>query len=392
MPDNATRIFYLDNSPDFSGGQKSLLALLSRLDRKKFEAVAIVDRKAFRFKEGLKKIGVEFIEINYGNRRFLEIFLMPFVALRLWHLIRTRNCDLIHANTFKVGLIAAMLRKMIRQPVIFRSRLGIIVNSHGIVDKIIYRNCDLILANSRYVKKTYFQRFGDDHKVTVVYNPLFADYSLDPDVVEDLRQKYFQETGCFYFGAIGRIEPFKRLREIVEAAKILVSKRNDFKVLFIGNVPVSGGGEYKEELVRAIKAYGLERHFVFTGFLAPIFETTSLLDCVLLCTEGEPLSRGIFESQYLKVPVIASDSGGNPELIQHGDTGLLYELGNPSDLAEKMAQIMDSAARRERMISNAYSFVQRTFQPEVTVKLEEDTYRQLLAGMGASPVAADPKP
>jgi glycosyltransferase involved in cell wall biosynthesis len=391
MADTQLKIFYLDNSTDFSGGQKSLLALLSRLDKENFKPVAIVDRKALRFKEELKKIGIEFVEINYGNTKGMEVFLMPFVVLRLWYLVRTHNCDLIHANTFKVGLIAALLRKVIRQRVIFRSRLGIIVNSHGFIDRIIYQNCDLILANSHYVKSTYFQRFGNDDKAVVVYNPLFTDYSLDTGLVEDLRQKYFAERECFYFGAIGRIEPFKRLHEIVEAVKILAGKREHFKVLFIGNVPVSGGSEYKEELVAAIKASGLERYFVFTGFLAPIFEATSLLNCVLLCTEGEPLSRGIFESQYLKVPVIASDSGGNPELIQHGETGLLYELGNPSDLADKMMQIMDSDATRERLISNAYTFVKRTFQPEATVKLEEATYRRLLSGTRESPETADPK-
>ncbi|HEX7015581.1 MAG TPA: glycosyltransferase [Cyclobacteriaceae bacterium] len=383
MPDSAIKIFYLDNSADFSGGQKSLLALLSRLDKRNFKPVVVVDRKAVRFKEELKKIGVEFVEINYGNTRFLEIFLVPFVTLKLGYLVLRHDCDLIHANTFKVGLIAAILRKVIRQPVIFRSRLGIIVNCHGFIDRVIYRNCDLILANSHYVKKTYFQRFGNDDKVKVVYNPLFAAYDLNNSLVEDLRQKYFAESGCFYFGAIGRIEPFKRLGEIVEAVRILADKRDHFKVLFIGNVPVSGGNAYKEELIRAIKTYNLEHHFVFTGFLAPIFEATSLLNCVLLCTEGEPLSRGIFESQYLKVPVIASDSGGNPELIRHGETGLLYELGNPADLADKMIKIMDSGETRERIVSNAYSFVKDAFQPEVTIKLEESTYLQLLGRDGA---------
>jgi len=378
MSDIAKRIFYLDNSSDFSGGQKSLLALLSRLDRERFKAIAIVDRRAFRFKEELRKIGIECIEINYANIRFLEILLMPFVTLRLWYLVRNQKCDLIHANTFKVGLISAILRKVIRQPVIFRSRLGIVINSHGLIDRIIYQNCDLILANSHYVKKTYLQRFGKDSNVEVVYNPLFADYSLDIGLVEDLRQKYFEGSGCFYFGTIGRIEPFKRQREIVEAVKILAKWRSDFKVLFIGSIPLSGGGAYKEELIRTIEDLGLESYFRFTGFLAPIFEATSLLNCVLLCTKGEPLSRGIFESQYLKVPVIASDSGGNPELIKHGETGLLYELGNPSDLAEKMLQIMDSRATRERIISNSHSFVQAAFQPQATVKLEEAVYQRLL--------------
>lgn len=377
MPDIRKTVLYLDNSSDFSGGQKSLLALLSRLDKDKFRAIVVVSKKASRFKDGLRKIGIDYVEINYVNTRLLEFLLMPFVVFRLWYIIRLTRCDLIHANTFKVGVMSGILRRVISQPVIFRSRLGIVVNSHGFIDKIIYNNCDLILANSHYVKSTYFQRFGSDSKVEVVYNPLFPDYELDQVLLEDLRQKYFK-VPCFYFGAIGRIEPFKRQDEIVEAVKILSKRRNDFKVLFMGNISLSGGDSYKEKLLSMIKAYGLESYFVFTGFLAPIFEATSLLNCVLLCTEGEPLSRGVFESQYLKVPVIASDSGGNAELIQCGETGLLYELGNPSDLADKMFQIMDSGILRAKIIENAHSFVRNAFRPQATIALEQAVYERLL--------------
>lgn len=378
MPDRVRTIAYLDNSSDFSGGQKSLLALLSRLDRKKYRPIAIIDKQATRFREELAKIDVECIQIDYANESgVFEKAMVPFVIARLWRTLRRAKCQLIHANTFKVGFLAAILRKALGAPVIFRSRLGIVVNSHGWIDKVIYQHVDLVLANSHYVKSTYAQRFNDDQKVEVVYNPLFPRYDLNSEEVEKLRKRFFQEPR-FVFGTIGRIEPFKRQQEIVDAAVLLAARRKDFRVLIIGDVPVAGGDAYKGQLTRKIEAHGLQEFFTFTGFVTSIFEMTSLLNCVLLCTEGEPLSRGIFESQYLGVPVIASDSGGNSELIRHGETGYLYKLGNPADLADKMELIMNAGSQIEYITTNAFKFVSDTFRPENTNKLEEAIYDRIL--------------
>lgn len=372
------RIFYLDHSTDFSGGQKSLLALLSRLNRSLFYPIVIIDKKAATLESELKKINVKFIKINYFNLKRLDKLLFPLLALRLFILIRKEKCSLLHCNTFKVGLICSVLSIVIKTPVIFRSRLGILVNSHGFVDKIIYQFSDLILANSFYVKRTFFERFGDDKKIEVVYNPLFLDYTLNEAILKTLRAKYFSDSSLFYFGVIGRIEPFKRQHEIVEAVSHLSKQKQNFKIVFLGSPPVTGGAEYKNYLVKLITEFKLEKFFDFAGFVMDINEATSLLDCVILCTEGEPLSRGIFESQFLKIPVIASNSGGNLELIEDGKTGLLYELNNPHHLATKMNQILESPKLKSQMVLNGYAFVSETFNPSKTVEQEERIYLKVL--------------
>lgn len=372
------KIFYLDHSTDFSGGQKSLLALLTRLDLSIFDPLVIIDEKASTLAGELQKIKINFIKINYLNDGLKGRFLFPVVALRLYFLIKKKKCDLLHCNTFKVGFLCALLSFILSVPIIFRSRLGIVVNSHGIVDRIIYNFSTVILANSHYVKQTYFERFNKSEKIKVVYNPLFLDYSLKEGAINDLKLKYFRDPSCFYFGSIGRIESFKRQHEIVEAVRILSRKREDFKVIFFGKASEIDGMEYERHLKSLIASYHLEKFFLFAGFVMDINEATSLLDCVVLCTEGEPLSRGIFESQFLKVPVIASDSGGNPELIQDYKTGLLYEINNPESLSGKMQEIIEDSTLREKIVANAYEFVFETFDPAKTVRQEENVYRKLL--------------
>jgi glycosyltransferase involved in cell wall biosynthesis len=78
--------------------------------------------------------------------------------------------------------------------------------------------------------------------------------------------------------------------------------------------------------------------------------------------------------------VIASDSGGNPELIQDGENGLLYELGNPSDLSKKMQLMMDSEHLRNTLRRNAAHLVTERFSMATTVRKEEIYYLALLEG------------
>ena len=372
------KIFYLDHSTDFSGGQKSLLALLSRIDLKFFEPTIVIDRKAKRFEDELIKLNLKLVKINYFNSPRIGILLSPILIIKLLILIQREKGDLIHCNTFKVGLIGAIVGVFCKSKVIFRSRLGVVVNSHGIIDFIIYKLSNLILANSNYVKETFFKRFNTVDKVNVIYNPLFEDYSINIESSQKLKERFFNNPSIFYFGSIGRIEPFKRQREIVEAVKILSKQEDKFKVIFFGAASNAVGLKYRDSLNSLIKEDNLDCFFEFAGFVTEINEATSLLDCVLLCTEGEPLSRGIFESQFIGTPVIASNSGGNPELIRHEITGLLYELNDPLDLSNKMKQIMESPELRAKLAYSGHCFIAKTFDTSNTIGKEQDIYRELL--------------
>jgi glycosyltransferase involved in cell wall biosynthesis len=231
------------------------------------------------------------------------------------------------------------------------------------------------------VRNTYINRFGKEKcgHVKVLYNPLLGTYELDDAEVRNLRERHFREA-IFTFGLVGRVEPFKRLEEAIKAAHALRSVRPKFRILIVGADSLREGSTYRNRLQAMITEFQLEECIFFTGFIASIHEMTVLLDCLILCTEGEALSRSVYEAQVLSVPVIASDSGGNPELIQDGESGLLYELGNPSDLSKKMQLMMDSEHLRNTLRRNAAHSVTERFSMATTVRKEEIYYLALLEG------------
>lgn len=379
MSKGLIKVIYLDHSNDFSGGQKSLLALLTLIDRSQIEPVVIIDIAAKKMESELKKLNIKFYKINFYNIKYLEYALVPIVVFNLLLLIKKLKIDLLHCNTFKSGLLGSILTLFLNTPLIFRARLGILFLSHGILDKIIFTRAHLILANSHYVKQTFTERFGESNKVSVVYNPLVDEIILKKEVQSTLSKQYFNNSSVFYFGVISRVEPFKRLHDVVDAAKELVRTRINFKILFIGAKSKADGDEYFNLLQSRIKENQLQQFFEFTDYISDIHEVTSLLNCVLLCTEGEALSRGVYESQLLGVPIIASDSGGNPELIVHNETGLLFRPGDTKDLAEKMNQIMNDKTLSDKISVSAKAHVKNLFANSQTIDREISNYQSLMS-------------
>jgi len=374
------KILYLDHSNDYSGGQRSLLILVNQLDIKKYTPIVVVDYFSYETLKFFKKYNIKIIKIHYFNNKYFQYLLSPLVLFQLVVVSLRERVDLIHSNTFKTGALGGVLSKILSIPSIFRARLGIDVNNHGFVDRMIYELNDIIIANSKYVKKTFKERFSiKDNKIKVVYNPVDLIINLDTIFVSSFKKKYLVDN-VFLIGVIGRIEAIKRIHELVEAINILIRSHNDFKVLLIGNPSHQDKGKYYTSIKDLITRYQLESYFFFVGFTDKIYEVISCLDLIVLCSEGEALPRSIIESQLLGKAVIASNSGGNCELIEDHLTGLLYQLGDPNDLSIKIEMLFQDNKLRIQLGQNAQKFAQNTFHENNTIKPETTFYRNLVNG------------
>lgn len=134
----------------------------------------------------------------------------------------------------------------------------------------------------------------------------------------------------FTFGYIGRIDIDKGVGTVLDACRTLRTTRDDWQVKIAGRA--SSGLEPFENM-----ANGSPVEFV--GFVHPkeFFEMIDVL--IVPSIWPEPLPRTILESYAMGVPVIGSDSGGIPDLIGHGNHKWLFEPGNDTELADRMASV-----------------------------------------------------
>ncbi|MDM7080511.1 glycosyltransferase family 4 protein, partial [Klebsiella michiganensis] len=253
----------------------------------------------------------------------------------------------------------------------FRARCGIDLANHGYIDNIIYNFSTRILANSDYVKNTFSRVSSDLNKVISLYNPLDMKFQkeINPDAFNF--NHGFQES--YVIAVVGAITEVKNQMEVLKA----LAKLNDtsIKLRFIGE-PRSTDKDrnYYSDLLNYAKEKNLLPQVEFTGFVSDVRDKLGDVNLVCVPSDREPLGRVIFESQLFGIPVLASDSGGNSELIEDGSTGYLYALGNVNELATKLLKVKDN---NHQLALDAQQFVLKRFSPERTYLEELNLYHAI---------------
>jgi len=186
----------------------------------------------------------------------------------------------------------------------------------------------------------------------VIYNGILSSHRRQPLT----KEKEVSQTVVI----AGSINRHKNQKEAIEATELLVRQGKAIKLLIVGE----GDREYKRELLSYVKTMRLEKHIEFTGFVHDVDEVLREAGVLVLCSEAEPFGRILVEAAAVGCPVIATKSGGAPEIVSHGKTGLLYEPGRPEQLSAFIGKLFDDTLLRGRLRTAAYNFVWEAFRRE----------------------------
>ena len=117
------------------------------------------------------------------------------------------------------------------------------------------------------------------------------------------------------------------------------------------------------------------------GFRSDVTALLNVLDVQLNASYGtEATSMALLEGMSLGLPSVVSDYGGNPWVIDHGDTGLIFPSRNAAALAEAMARLTDSPEERRAMGCRAKEVFRSRFTGPIFARNTEDVYRNILKG------------
>jgi glycosyltransferase involved in cell wall biosynthesis len=144
-------------------------------------------------------------------------------------------------------------------------------------------------------------------------------------------------------------------------------------------VLIAGDGPEEAALRAQIAGLGLEDVVLLLGTRSDVPEVLAALDVAVCCSdfEGTPLS--VMEYMAAGRPVVATRVGGLPELIEHGVHGLLFELRDPDDLANKVAELLRDPERRDQMGARGVERHKREFDIDATTRQLEFLYECLYA-------------
>lgn len=367
------KILYIDTCHDVAGGQRSLIALIKFLNQH-IEFNLLIDSRNKKYLKELLDNGVNRNNIKFINSKVLGSRLLGGIVLFMSVLFYSRTYSVIHCNTFFDGLFAMPAARLVGCKTIFRARCGLDLSNHGIVDRIIYKFSTVILSNSEYVRSTFNRISNNLDKIVTIYNPLDLKFLKQSDT--SILQSDSEESNIYTIGIIGAITEVKNQNELVEAVSL--TSNENIKIKIIGEPRSTDNDKlYYQNLLESIRLKNMNDRVEFTGFVSDVRSVLDDVDLVCVPSDREPLGRVIFESQLYEIPVLASSSGGNTELIKDNETGFLYPLGDVGVLSKKIDEIV----RKKDMAhitKDAKDFVLSRFSPQNTYLAELELYKELM--------------
>jgi len=178
---------------------------------------------------------------------------------------------------------------------------------------------------------------------------------------------------------VGRMVREKGVQVLIESLPKVRWGYHDAKLL------ICGGGQ-REHLVNLAAYLGMERHVYFAGFVPDddLMKTYSVIDIACFPSLYEPFGIVALEAMAAKVPVVVSDAGGLPEVVENNVTGITTYAGNPNSLADGLLKLLHEPDTADRLVKAAYERVLTTFNWDTiatqTVAVYERVWTEYLAG------------
>jgi glycosyltransferase involved in cell wall biosynthesis len=385
------RVLYLDHTAKIGGGEIALLNLLRHLDRSLVFPIALL------FMEGplrerlvgccdthvipLSDSALTANKDGLGWRSLLKLQASVSVLLQIWRVVRfarKMEIDLIHTNSLKADIIGGIAARIAGIPVVWHVRDRI---ETDYLPKIVVRVFrllsqnlpDFVIANSSATLATL--HLDKKRKGT----PVDANGRVVHDGCNVVSIKDGSEVSktTVRIGLIGRISPWKGQDIFIKAAALLKAKHPEAKFEIIG-APLFAERAYEADLRKLCDELNLNDTVEFAGFVENVPSRIAELDIVVhASTTGEPFGQVIIEGMAEQKPVVATNGGGVPEIVQDGITGLLVPMGDALRMAEAIDYLLTHPDEATEMGVRGRERVQTHFTIQKTARMVEAVYGEV---------------
>jgi glycosyltransferase involved in cell wall biosynthesis len=370
------KIFICITKSNWGGAQKYVFDISRELIKRKDIELSVFLGGNGELKNKLKEIGVRIVEIN--SERDISILKDIKIFFELLKIFKKEKPDIIHLNSSKVGFLGALAGRLCGiKKIIFTAHGWVFNEDRNFIEKkffYILQKLTVIfshktIAVSNVVKK---QIKIKKNKIIVINNGIQDLDFLSKNLArESLLIKIFQKNpGAvdkitdkkIWLGTISELHKNKGLEYIIEA----VSKIKEDVILLI-----IGEGEQRKKLEEDIIKYGASNKIFILGKIENAYSYLKAFDLFTLTSITEALPYVLLETGKAKIPVIASNVGGIPEIIEDNKTGLLTIPKNIEDIKEKLLTLIKNPEKASILATNLNKKIDRDFKTE---KMLKDTF------------------
>ncbi|UCE01995.1 MAG: glycosyltransferase [Candidatus Latescibacterota bacterium] len=367
------RVLMLDSESSWRGGQNQLALLMRGLESQGVEVtLAAPADAAIAAKAAESGIATRPLAIRGG----MDVL----AARRLAGLLDT--FDIVHCHSSHAHSIAFLAtwnllsgRRRQRPALVVSRRVDFPFARHGASALKYRQGADLYLAISNGVRDVLVAGGVDPQRIALVPSGIDLERHRAIGDTSYVRDEFALQQCGPLIGNVAALAPHKSQVDFIRAARIVAEQVEDARFLIVGE------GELRGELESMIRELGMQDRILLTGFRSDALAILASFDLFVLSSYLEGLCTSIMDAQVLGVPVVATNTGGVPDLVQHEHTGLLSPPRRPEALAAAILRLLREPGLRDRCVANA-----RKRSPEYDfhhmVRRTAEAYRRVLGRQG----------
>lgn len=348
------KIVFITWALEVGGAERLLVKLVQNIPQDNYEVKVIcVTRKGVWAKE-LEEKGIEVVSMDK------KVGFDPGVLFRLRSYLSKEQPDIVNTSIWTADLWgrAAAILAGVNNIIVTEQNVDIWKRwYHKIIDKILFRWTKYVICVSDDVVKFYHDNFGLPlSKLRMIPNAIdLALFDLSKDY-SGLRESLQLPKDTFLFVCPARLHPQKAHHVLIEASSLLKAKgQTNFHVLLVGD------GERRDELRQLVEDKGLSKQIHFLGLRQDIPEILLQCDSFLISSDYEGLSLAILEGMAAALPIVATNVGGNSQLIKNGVNGYLTPPQDAPQLAVSMLKVIENQGHAWEMGKAGRNIVEETY-------------------------------
>jgi glycosyltransferase involved in cell wall biosynthesis len=297
--------------------------------------------------------------------------------------------DVIHAYNVYGTVFAVPAARTARVPVVIASirDCGLYLDARKRrAQRLACRFADLILANADGVKRWLIDDGYPADRIAVIRNGIEVDRFTHGAAERGATQRMLGlPAGTPLLATIGRLCPSKGIEQAIDAMTIVRTRHPDARLLIVGEGLRSVAGElhpddtYRRQLETRARDAGVADRVIFLGYRADVADLLRDVSVTMQPSFTEGLSNSVLEEMAAGCTVVATPVGGTPEVIAHGETGMLTAAGDARALGTTVDALLDQPAVCDAMGRRAAQFVRDRLSVDAMTAETERVYRELLA-------------
>lgn len=367
------------------GAERLMVPILKHLSRARFDpyVCAMQTKDGNPMADEIRALGVPVECLNIKHLRELDA--IP----RLTNYLKDIRADLVHTQLEAANILGNISAKLLRLPSVctihVMPSLDVKTKTklHQKVEWFTLRHfCDRVIAVSEESRQYHMKISGAPKgQVKTIYNGIDLTIFSNLDAAQE-RTRVREELGippeADVLTTVAVLRPPKGIQFLIRAMPAILASHPRAYYLIVGS------GSHRDALVEEVHKAGVNERVIFAGMRKDVPRLLAASDIFVLPTLTEALPTVLAEAMAARLPLVASQVGGIPEMIVEGQNGFLIEPEDQESLARTCIRLLKDQEERAAMGAEGWRIVNQKFSIQRQVEQLKDLYLEQLKAYGKS--------